>query len=48
MKAGRKSGIKDEKISIARKMLLKGMDLDETAELTGLSINVLEKLKASQ
>ena len=40
-----KAGVKSEKIAIAKKLLLKGMDLDETAELTGLSIKVLEKLR---
>ena len=44
-KAGIKAGIKPEKMSTARKMLEKGMGLDLTAELTGLSIKVLEKLK---
>ena len=41
-------GEEASQMAIAKRMLEKGMDLDETAELTGLSINVLEKLKASQ
>lgn len=44
-KAGIKAGIKSEKMSTARKMLEKGMGLDLTAELTGLSVEVLEKLR---
>ena len=36
---------KAEKIATAKRMLAKGIDLDLTAELTGLSIKVLEKLK---
>ena len=44
-KAGMKAGIKSEKMSTARKMLEKGMGLELTAELTGLSVKVLEKLK---
>lgn len=31
--------------SIARKMLAKGMDINEITELTGLKINEVEKLK---
>ena len=44
-KAGIKAGIKSEKMSTARKMLEKGMGLYLTAELTGLSVEVLEKLR---
>ena len=36
---------KAEKIAIAKRMLAKGINLDLTAELTGLSIKVLEKLR---
>ena len=45
MKAGRQAGIKANQIATAKRMLAKGIDLDLTAELTGLSIKVLEKLK---
>ena len=44
-KAGIKAGIETEKYETAKRMLAKGMDLDLTSELTGLSIKVLEKLK---
>ncbi len=44
-KAGMKAGAKSEKLATAKRMLAKGIDLDLTAELTGLSIKVLEKLK---
>ena len=45
MKARMKAGAKSEKLATAKRMLAKGIDLDLTAELTGLSIKVLEKLK---
>ena len=45
MKAGMKAGAKSEKLATAKRMLAKGIDLDLTAELTGLNIKVLEKLK---
>lgn len=56
MKAGKKAGVKIgmragakvEKLETAKRMLLKGMDLDETAELTGLSIKVLENLQKKE
>ena len=44
-KAGMKAGIKSNQMSTARKMLDKGMSLELTAELTGLSIKVLERLR---
>ncbi len=43
-KAGRKAGIKANQLATAKRMLAKGMNLDLTSELTGLSIEVLEKL----
>ena len=42
---GEKAGIKSNQMSTARKMLEKGMGLELTAELTGLSVKVLEKLR---
>ena len=42
--AGRKAGIKANQLATAKRMLAKGMNLDLTSELTGLSIKVLEKL----
>ena len=47
-KAGRKAGIKAEKIATAKKMLSKGMNLELTAEITGLSIKILEKLNSNK
>ena len=47
-KAGMKAGIKSNQMSTARKMLEKGMSLELTAELTGLSVKVLEKLKSQK
>ena len=44
-KAGKKAGIKSNQMSTARKMLADGMTLEKTAEYTGLSIKVLERLK---
>ena len=44
-KAGMKAGIKSNQMSTARKMLADGMTLEKTAEYTGLSIKVLERLK---
>lgn len=43
-KDGVKAGMKAEKMATAKRMLAKGMDLDLTAELTGLSLEVLKKL----
>ena len=43
--AGRKAGIKANQLATAKRMLAKGMNLDLTSELTGLSIKVLEKLR---
>ena len=43
-KTGRKDGMKDEKMATAKRMLAKSMDLDLTAEITGLSIEVLKQL----
>ena len=42
MKARMKAGAKSEKLATAKRMLAKGIDLDLTAELTGLSIKVLK------
>ena len=44
-KAGKKAGIKANQITTAKKMLADGMNLEKTAEYTGLSIKVLEKLR---
>ena len=44
-KAGMKAGIETEKYETAKRMLAKGMNLDLTSELTGLSIKILEKLR---
>ena len=44
-KAGMKAGIKSNQMSTARKMLADGMTLEKTAEYTGLSVKVLERLK---
>lgn len=40
-----KVGMKANQIETAKRMLAKGIDLDLTAELTSLSIKVLEKLR---
>ena len=48
VKIGMKVGAKAEKIETAKRMLLKGIDLDETSELTGLSIKVLENLQKKE
>lgn len=48
VKIGMKAGAKAEKIETAKRMLLKGIDLDETSELTGLSIKVLENLQKKE
>ena len=40
-----KAGIKSNQMSTARKMLADGMTLEKTAEYTGLSVKVLERLK---
>ena len=42
---GEKAGIKSNQMSTARKMLADGMTLEKTAEYTGLSVKVLERLK---
>ena len=47
-KAGRKAGIKANQIATAKKMLSKGMNLELTAEITGLSIKILEKLNSNK
>ena len=40
-----KVGMKANQIETAKRVLAKGIDLDLTAELTSLSIKVLEKLR---
>ena len=41
---GKEEGINETKILTAKKMLSKGMDLELTAELTGLSLNEVESI----
>lgn len=42
---GRKEGLKEGKVDIARKMLEKNMDIDTICELTGLERKEILKLK---
>ena len=41
---GHEDGIKKTKLELAKKMLAKGMTINEVAEITGLSISEIEKL----
>ena len=46
MKQGLEKGMKNGKIEIARKMLAKGMDAASVMEITGLSAEQMQQLKA--
>ena len=41
---GYEAGIEKTKLELAKKMLAKGMTINEVAEITGLSISEIEKL----
>ena len=45
MEKGKAIGKKEEKIKIAKKLLVKGMSIDEIVEITGLTKEEIEKLK---
>ena len=45
MEKGKVIGKKEEKIKIAKKLLVKGMSIDEIVEITGLTKEKIEKLK---
>ncbi len=42
---GRKEGRKEEKLSLARNLLLKDMEIDIIREITGLSLEEISKLQ---
>jgi len=42
---GLKEGLKEGKLETARKALLKGADVEFIAEITGLSLETIQKLK---
>ncbi len=42
---GREEGRKEEKLSLARNLLLKGMVIDIIQEITGLSLEEISKLQ---
>ncbi len=42
---GLKEGLKEGKLETARKALLKGVDVEFIAEITGLSLETIQKLK---
>ncbi len=44
-KEGREEGRKEEKLSLARNLLLKGMVIDIIQEITGLSLEEISKLQ---
>ena len=48
IKKGEEIGIKREKQDLARKMLSKGMSLEEVSEITGLSVTDLQSLNSSR
>lgn len=45
---GIKQGIYEEKIEIAQNLLIKGFELELIAEITGLSVPTIEKLKSDR
>ena len=45
MQQGTQQGIQQGQINIARRMLAKGLDIEDIAELAGLSVEEIEKLK---
>jgi predicted transposase/invertase (TIGR01784 family) len=48
LEEGLKEGRKNEKVAIAKKMLLKGVPMEEISSLTELDINELKKIKVEQ
>ena len=46
MKQGMEKGMKQRSLEIARKMLAKGMDAASVMEITGLSAEQMQQLKA--
>ena len=46
MKQGMKKGMEQRSLEIARKMLAKGMDAASVMEITGLSAEQMQQLKA--
>ena len=46
MKQGMKQGLEQRSLEIARKMLAKGMDAASVMEITGLSAEQMQQLKA--
>ena len=44
MENAKEEGINETKMQTAKKMLSKGMDLELTAEITGLSLNEIESI----
>ena len=46
MKQGMEKGMKQRSLEIARKMLAKGMDAASVMEITGLSVEQMQQLKA--
>jgi predicted transposase/invertase (TIGR01784 family) len=43
---GREQGLYEKSLQIARKMLAKGMELDEIVEFSGLTVEEIKQLKA--
>ena len=46
MEKGMKQGLEQRSLEIARKMLAKGMDAASVMEITGLSVEQMQQLKA--
>ena len=46
MEKGMKQGMEQRSLEIARKMLAKGMDAASVMEITGLSVEQMQQLKA--
>ncbi len=44
---GRQVGKKEERITIAKKLLLKGLDSEAVVDITGLSLREIEELRKS-